>query len=59
MATPPDSEVAQEPASSVPRVSYLDAGGQPVPRDSAQFALIRDFDDRGNVISMMTERLAR
>jgi hypothetical protein len=28
-----------------------------VPREAAQFAVIRDFDDEGNVISFMTERL--
>ena len=58
MATPPDSEVAQEPFSAgAQRISYLDAGGHPAPRDTAQFAVIRDFDDRGNVVSVMTERL--
>ena len=26
-------------------------------RETAQFAVFRDFDDRGNVISLITERL--
>jgi hypothetical protein len=40
------------------RLSFLDAGGRPVSRERASIALIRDFDDRGNVISLMTERLS-
>jgi len=40
------------------RLSFLDAGGRLVPREAAQFAVIRDFDDDGNVISFMTERLS-
>ena len=39
------------------RLSYLDAGGRLASRETAQFAVVRDFDDRGNVISLMTERL--
>ena len=58
VATPADSEAAQEPAPAITeRLSYLDAGGRLVPREAAQFAVIRDFDDEGNVISFMTERL--
>ena len=59
MAAPPDTEVAQEPESGgLQRLSFLDAGGQPATRERAAIALIRDFDDRGNVISLMTERLS-
>jgi hypothetical protein len=59
VATPPDSEVAQEPIpGGLQRLYYLDAGGRPVPRESAQVAVIRDFDDYGNVISLVTERLS-
>ena len=59
VATPADSEAAQEPAPAIPeRLSYLDAVGRLVPREAAQFAVIRDFDDDGNVISFMTERLS-
>ena len=59
VATPADSEAAQEPApANTERLSYLDAGGRLVPREAAQFAVIRDFDDDGNVISFMTERLS-
>ena len=58
MAIPPDSEEAQEPApGGGERVLYLDARGQLVSRETAQFAVVRDFDDRGNVISLITERL--
>jgi hypothetical protein len=58
VATPADSEAAQEPAPAIhERLSYFDAGGRLVPREAAQFAVIRDFDDDGNVISFMTERL--
>ena len=58
MAIPPDSEVAEEPApGSAERLSYLDAGGRIAPPETAQFAVVRDFDDRGNVISLITERL--
>ena len=57
-ATPADADAAQEPAPAIlERLSYLDAGGRLVPREAAQFAVIRDFDDDGNVISFMTERL--
>jgi hypothetical protein len=59
VATPPDSEAAQEPAPGVERISYLDAGGRLVSRETAQVAVARDFDDEGNVISWMTERLSR
>jgi hypothetical protein len=59
VAIPPESEVAQEPApGSNQRLSYLDASFQLVSRDTAQFAVVRDFDDDGNVISFMTERLS-
>jgi len=59
VATPSETEVVQEPMSGgMQRLSYLDAGGRPVSRESASIALIRDFDDRGNVISLMTERLS-
>jgi hypothetical protein len=58
MAPPPDSETAQEPAPGE-RVTYLDAGGRLVSRETAQVAVARDFDDQGNVISWMTERLSR
>ena len=58
VAIPPDSEVAEEPApGSAERLSYLDAGGRLAPREMAQFAVVRDFDDRGNVISLITDRL--
>jgi hypothetical protein len=59
VAMPPDSEEAQEPAPGGERVLYLDAGGQLVSRETAQFAVGRDFDEHGNVISLMTERLSR
>jgi hypothetical protein len=60
VAIPPDSEVAEEPApGGAERLSYLDAGGRLASRETAQFAVVRDFDDHGNVISLMTERLAR
>ena len=32
-------------------------GGRLASRETAQFAVFRDFDDRGNVISLITERL--
>jgi hypothetical protein len=58
VALPPDSETVEEPApGSAERLSYLDAGGRLASRETAQFAVVRDFDDRGNVISLMTERL--
>jgi hypothetical protein len=60
VAIPPDSEADQEPApGGGERVFYLDAGGQPVSRETAQFAVGREFDEHGNVISLMTERLSR
>jgi hypothetical protein len=60
VATPPDSEAAQEPGpGDDERVFFLDAGGRLVPRETAQFAVVRDFDEDGNVISLMTERLSR
>jgi hypothetical protein len=47
VAIPPDSEVAEEPApGSAERLSYLDAGGRLASRETAQFAVVRDFDDR-------------
>jgi hypothetical protein len=50
--------VAEEPApGSAERLSYLDAGGRLASRETAQFAVVRDFDDHGNVISLITERL--
>ncbi len=59
MATPTETEVTQEPMSGgMQRLSFLDAGGHPVSKERASIALIRDFDDRGNVISLMTERLS-
>jgi hypothetical protein len=58
VALPPDSETVEEPApGSAERLSYLDAGGRLASRETAQFAVVRDFDDRGNVISLITERL--
>ena len=57
MAIPPDSETAQGPAPGE-RITYLDAGGHLVSRETAQVAVARDFDDEGNVISWMTERLS-
>ena len=60
MAIPPDSDVAQEPApGDGRRIAYLDAGGKLASRETAQVAVLRDFDDEGNVISWMTERLSR
>ena len=60
VAIPPDSEVAEEPApGSAERLSYLDAGGRLASRETAQFAVVRDFDDRGNVISLITEQIGR
>ena len=59
MATPTDAEASPNPAPDGPqRISYLDADGQPASRDTAQFAVIRDVDDKGNVLSIMTERLS-
>jgi hypothetical protein len=59
VALPPDSEAAEEPApGSAERVFYLDAGGKLVPRETAQFAVVRDFDEYGKLISLMTERLS-
>jgi hypothetical protein len=58
VATPPDSEAAQEAApGNAERIMYLDAGGRLASRETAQVAVARDFDDEGNVISLMTERL--
>ena len=58
MALPPDSETVEEPApGSAERLSYLDAGGRLASRETAQYAVFRDIDDRGNVISLITERL--
>ncbi len=59
MAIPPDSETAREPApGSRERISYLDAGGHLASPETAYVAVARDFDDEGNVISLMTERLS-
>ena len=52
----PPTRSAEEPRSSAERLSYLHAGAA-ASRETAQFAVVRDFDDRGNVISLMTERL--
>jgi hypothetical protein len=58
VALPPDSETVEEPTpGSAERLSYLDAGGRLASRETAQFAVFRDIDDRGNVISLITERL--
>ena len=58
MALPPDSETVEEPApGSAERLPYLDAGGRLASRETAQYAVFRDIDDRGNVISLITERL--
>jgi hypothetical protein len=58
VATSPNAEVAQQPAAAdTQRISFLDAGGNPSPRESARLAVIREFDDHGNVISLMTQRL--
>jgi hypothetical protein len=59
VATPPDSEAPEPAPGGGDRVLYLDAGGRLVSRETAQFAVGRDFDEHGNVISMMTERLSR
>ena len=57
MATPPNGEVARRPAADLQRVSFLDEVGNPAPREEARLAVMREFDDHGNVISMMTQRL--
>jgi hypothetical protein len=54
VATTASSEVA--PADTA-RVLFLDEGGNPVAREHARLAVMRDFDEHGNIISMMTERL--
>ena len=57
MATPPNGEMARRSPADLQRISFLDEIGNPAPRDKARLAVIREFDDRGNVISMMTQRL--
>jgi hypothetical protein len=60
MAPPPDSEAADEPLAVSPElIYYLDEGGKLAPRETARVAVVRDFDDQGNVIAWMTERLSR
>jgi hypothetical protein len=57
VATPANGEVARRPAAELQRISFLDAVGNPVKREEARLAVMREFDDHGNVISMMTQRL--
>ena len=57
MATPPNGEMARRSPADLQRISFLDEIGNPAPRDKARLAVIREFDDHGNVISMMTQRL--
>lgn len=57
MATPANGEVARRPAAELQRISFLDEVGNPVKREEARLAVMREFDDHGNVISMMTQRL--
>ena len=57
MATPANGEVARRPAAELQRISFLDDLGNPVKREEARLAVMREFDDHGNVISMMTQRL--
>ena len=61
MATPPATEVAAlSPANDqLQRITFLDEFDRPTSRERARIAVIRDFDDHGNVISLMTERLTR
>lgn len=58
MAASPNSEVAQRSvATNLQRIAFVDAGGNPSTREEARLAVIREFDDHGNVISLMTQRL--
>jgi hypothetical protein len=57
VATSPNAEVTQPAAADTQRISFLDAGGNPSSREEARLAVIREFDDHGNVISLMTQRL--
>jgi hypothetical protein len=57
VATPPNGEMARRSPADLQRISFLDEIGNPAPRDQARLAVIREFDDHGNVISMMTQRL--
>jgi hypothetical protein len=49
--------MARHSPADLQRISFLDEIGNPAPRDQARLAVIREFDDHGNVISMMTQRL--
>jgi hypothetical protein len=57
VATPPLMTVAAQPAATEPlqRVCFMDALGNPVPREHARIAVAREYDDHGRMISMMTE----
>lgn len=57
MATPPVATVTAQPAAVDPfqRVCFMDALGNPVPRERARIAVLREFDDHGKLISLMTE----
>ena len=57
MATPPVASATAHSAAVDPfqRVCFMDALGNPVPRERARFAVIREFDDHGKLISLMTE----
>jgi hypothetical protein len=59
VATPPLASVAAQPAAVDPyqRVSYMDALGNPVEREHARFAVLREFDDHGKLMYLMTELL--
>jgi hypothetical protein len=57
VATPPVASVAAQPAAVDPfqRVCFMDAFGNPVPRERARIAVAREFDDHGKLISLITE----
>ena len=59
MATPPLAEVSTPSVSVDPfqRVCFMDAFGNTVAREHARFAVMREFDDHGKLISLMTELL--
>jgi hypothetical protein len=57
VATPPNGEMARRSSAELQRISFLDEIGNPAPRDQARLAVIREFDDHGNVISLITQRL--
>ena len=58
MATPADPEAAEEPVpGGGERVLFLDGGGRPASWEGAEIAVIREFDDQGRMISLVTERL--